>query len=418
MTIITPHLSPTLAANEKVLQLRAQGRQIFHMGFGQAPFPAHPRLVEVLQRHATVKDYLPVAGIPALHDAVVNHQARLTGINPEDYHVIVAPGSKLILFALQMAMSGDIMLPVPSWVSYAPQASLLSQNVVPVPTSISADGLTLDPDKLQHAYDSAKQQGLKPTKLLINFPGNPTGVTITDDALTQTAEFCRRNSVTLISDEIYGRLSFDRQYRTASTHFPEGAIVTSGLSKHLSLGGWRLGIGLVPKAMTELITSLNHIASETWSCVSAPVQYAAVEAYQGHADVEEFVEQSVTIHEIVNTYIAQRLNAMGIACPTPQGAFYTWPDMQNSIKTHTFSSSTALADYLLERHAIVTLPGSAFGETDASCRLRLSGCDYDGQAALELLRQVGRNELAQQLPTLAPNVCGALDAFEQFARES
>jgi len=181
-----------------------------------------------------------------------------------------------------MAIAGDILLPVPSWVSYAPQARMLGQNVVPVVASVSDKGLTLNADTLQTAVEDARARGLNPTKLLINFPGNPTGITISESQLISIAAFCKDNAITLISDEIYGRLSFDRLYRTAASHSPAGAIVSTGLSKHLSLGGWRLGVGLVPKAMTGLIDHLNNVASETWSCVSTPIQWAAVEAYSGH----------------------------------------------------------------------------------------------------------------------------------------
>jgi len=409
-----PILSPTLAANEKVQKLRAQGKQVFHMGFGQAPFPVHPRLVTALQQRAHEKDYLPVGGLPELQQAVLQHQARLTGIDPDAYDVLVAPGSKLILYAAQMAIAGDILLPVPSWVSYAPQARMLGQNVVPVVASVSDKGLTLNADTLQTAVEDARARGLNPTKLLINFPGNPTGITISESQLISIAAFCKDNAITLISDEIYGRLSFDRLYRTAASHSPAGAIVSTGLSKHLSLGGWRLGVGLVPKAMTGLIDHLNNIASETWSCVSTPIQWAAVEAYSGHDDIEQFIDNSITIHQCVNSFVAERLTTMGIPCPKPQGAFYTWPDFTQIASRRKLTTSTELADYLLEQHAIVTLPGSAFGESPSAMRLRLSGCDYDGGQAMQLLDKVGADSLSDHLEILAPNVCKTIEQFERF----
>lgn len=411
----TPILSPTLAANEKVQKLRAQGKQIFHMGFGQAPFPVHPRLISALQQHAAEKDYLPVGGLPELQQAVLQHQARLTGIDPDAYDVLVAPGSKLILYAAQMAIAGDILLPVPSWVSYAPQARMLSQQVVPVVASISNEGLTLETSTLEAAVKDARARGLNPTKLLINFPGNPTGITISENQLSSITEFCKDDGITLISDEIYGRLSFDRQYRTAATHSPHGAIVSTGLSKHLSLGGWRLGVGLIPKAMTGLIDHLNNIASETWSCVSTPIQWAAVEAYKGHDDIEQFIDNSITIHQCVNNFVAERLTRMGIPCPTPQGAFYNWPDFTQAAALKNLDTSAALADHLLEQHAVVTLPGSAFGEAPATLRLRLSGCDYDGANAMDILEKTSADALPDQLETLAPNVCRTIEQFERFA---
>lgn len=413
-----PILSPTLAANEKVIALRATGRKVYHMGFGQAPFPVHPRLHKALCDNAHQQQYLGVAGLPELCEAVLSHQAALTGLNPDDYDVIVGPGSKLILYALQMAIPGDIMLPVPSWVSYAPQAGLLGQHVIDVPTVSVDNTLQLTAENLEKAWHKAKGNGLNPTKLLINFPGNPTGISITDSDLQAITEFCRSQAITLISDEIYGRLSFDGQYRSASTHFPEGAVVTTGLSKHLSLGGWRLGVGIVPKAIDGLHQSLIQIASETWSCVSTPVQFAAIEAYALHTDVEEFIDNSRQIHKIVNTHIADSLRCMGFDCPTPTGAFYTWPDLANkpNAAPARFKNSQQLADHLLDDYGIVSLPGDAFGEQPSNLRLRLSGCDYDGALALSTLKTYGADKLLANIDEFAPSVSGALQQFEKFSQ--
>lgn len=415
-----PILSPTLAANEKVIALRAAGRKVYHMGFGQAPFPVHLRLHKALCDNAHQQQYLGVAGLPELCEAVLSHQAALTGLNPDDYDVIVGPGSKLILYALQMAIPGDIMLPVPSWVSYAPQAGLLGQEVIDVPTVSANNTLHLTAEGLEKAWHEAKRNDLNPTKLLINFPGNPTGISITDADLQAITEFCRKQAITLISDEIYGRLSFDGQYRSASTHFPEGAVVTTGISKHLSLGGWRLGVGIVPKAIVGLHQSLIQIASETWSCVSTPVQFAAIEAYALHADVEEFIDNSRQIHKIVNTHIADRLRLMGFDCPTPTGAFYTWPDLANKANASVakFRNSQQLADHLLDDYGIVSLPGDAFGEHPSNLRLRLSGCDYDGLQALSTLEKYGADKLLSKIDEFAPNVSGALQQFEKFSQNS
>lgn len=414
----SPHviLSPTLAANEKVQALRAAGRHVFHMGFGQAPFPVHPRLCEALRQHVGKQEYLSVAGLPELCETVLEHQAALTGLDASQFDVIIGPGSKLILYALQMAIEGDIMLPVPSWVSYAPQAALLGQQVVAVPTETTSKTLKLTYENLERAFVNARNSGLNPTKLLINFPGNPTGITIEPSDLDDIAAFCRSNAVTLISDEIYGRLAFDGHYRSATSHFPEGAIVTTGLSKHLSLGGWRLGVGIIPRAIEGLHERLVQIASETWSCVSTPVQYAAIDAYKRHDDVEQYIQQCRTIHQVVNTYIGDHLNHMGFSCPKPTGAFYTWPDFSSDNTTLALSSSSALADLLLDDYGIVTLPGSAFGEHPQRLRLRLSGCDYDGRCAIDLLEKVGADKLTDHLEQLAPNVTAAMGQFEKLAQ--
>ena len=121
-----------MLAAECVHEMRAAGQKVYHLGFGQSPFGAPAFLTAELQRHAWRTDYLPVRGLPALCDAVRDSYARTAGVDTEQFEAFVAPGSKLLLYALQMSIPGDVILPVPSWVSYAPQAALLGQNTIPV----------------------------------------------------------------------------------------------------------------------------------------------------------------------------------------------------------------------------------------------------------------------------------------------
>lgn len=405
-------ISSTLAMNELVIQMRAAGRRIFHMGFGEAPFPAHPRLVQSLRDHSAQKRYLPVAGLPELRAAIAEHYAQIAGIDADDFDVIVGPGSKTLLFALQMCIPGDLLLPVPSWVSYAPQAAMLKQHVIPVDLALAESGLSIDAGALRQAIVEARAHGFSPGKMILNYPGNPTGLTASDAALASIAEVCRAEKIILIADEIYGRLSYDHRYRSAASHLPESTVITSGLSKHLSVGGWRLGVALIPKAATGLFDDMCRVASETWSCVSTPIQYAAIDAYQGHADVEDFVRQTTDIHACVNRYIAGRLRALGAECHTPQGGFYNWPDF-TELLGHVCGTSTALAHRLLDEHGVATLAGSAFGERPDKLCLRLSGCDYDGKTALELWPELGKQP-DEFIARATPNVVAALDAIEDF----
>lgn len=413
-------VSPTLGINERVHALRAEGRRIDHFGFGESPFPVPERLAAALRDNATLKSYLPVAGLPELRAAVLAHQARLTGCDPERYDVIVAPGSKLLLYAAQMAVPGDLLLPVPSWVSYAPQAAMLGQRTFPVSSGVAGAGFRLDAADIGAAVASARADGGNPTKLLINFPNNPSGLTLGDDALAEIGDACRRHGLVLISDEIYGRTSYDHVYRSAATATPELAIVTTGLSKHLSLGGWRLGVAMVPRGVDGLHERLLHIASETWSCVAAPVQVAAVEAYAGHPDIEAYIRDTTDVHALVNGHVATALREAGVDVALPQGGFYTWPDF-GPVLGRRFDGSVALAGALLEDAGIATLPGAGFGEDPARLKLRLAACDYDGVQALRAWRAPtpGSERSGQPLPgnaleRVAPAVDGALRRFSAF----
>lgn len=409
-------LSPTLAADALVNQLRNEGRDIFHMGFGQAPFPAPDRLIKAVQEHAHEKAYLPVAGLPELRQAVASHQHRLIGTDPDSVDVLVAPGSKLIIYAVQMAVAGDLLLPTPSWVSYAPQAAMLGQQTIPVSATLSANGFEINADRLEQTITEARQKGMQPSKLLINYPSNPTGLTIPVDCMKEIADVCVKHNVCIIADEIYGRLTFAGGYRSISEFAPSHTVVTTGLSKHLSLGGWRLGVGMVPKSMQGLFDALSGVASETWSCVAAPIQIAAVEAYQGHPDIESFVNDSTNIHASVTRYVSSALRNLGIACNDAQGGFYVYPEFSfdKDASSVTPDTSEALAQQLLQKEGIVTLPGTAFGEVPAKLTLRLSTCDYDGESALRFYRQNGISDTEQSIGAFAPRVVGAIKGFKQF----
>ena len=161
-------LSPTLAANETVVRLRGEGKTIIHMGFGQAPFPVHERLKKGLADNAGNNSYLPSLGIGELRDAIMSYYSDVIDVNSATHDVIVAPGSKLLLFAAQMAVKGDLLMPVPSWVSYEPQARMLRTKVIKVQTRLDDDGYHIDADMLQNAIDDARAEGMNPTKIILN----------------------------------------------------------------------------------------------------------------------------------------------------------------------------------------------------------------------------------------------------------
>ena len=262
--------SPTLAINERVNALWAQGRIVHHLGFGESRFPVHPKLVEALERHGLAKSYLAAQGLPALREVVASYYADQLGQSFSAEQVIVGPGSKALIFALQMALSADLFLPSPSWVSYEPQAAMLGKRASYIPSRVE-DDYALDLDALDAMVSkSTTMQRL----LILNSPNNPTGCMLDDANLVELADFCRERNVLVLSDEIYFRVRHDRDHHSIATHYPEGTVVLGGLSKHLSIGGWRLGVALLPdhEAGRRLMAAVTAIASEIWSAVASPVQ--------------------------------------------------------------------------------------------------------------------------------------------------
>ena len=349
-------LSPTLGSNEKVVALRAAGKFVCHLGFGESPFPVPRVLREALSRHAAAQMYLPTGGLPELQQVAAAYYSRVLGVELGATHEapVVAPGSKLILYATQLAVSGDLLMPVPSWVSYAPQARMLGQAVIKVPTTLDDDGMHISAEALRATIHAARAAGHDPRKLLLNSPSNPTGLSIPRANLAELAALCEEERVLILSDEIYGLVQHDpavaaggggggggpagsgaAAYDSAVHYAPGSTLISTGLSKHLSLGGWRLGLGFAPRAVEGLGAALRSIASETWSCVAAPVQMAAIEAFggggggaggAGAAAVEKHVAHCAAVHSLVTGYLHAQLRAAGVPCPRPSGAFYLYPD--------------------------------------------------------------------------------------------
>lgn len=409
-------VSPTLLGNQRALERRAQGQQVFHMGFGESPFPVPARLKEAMARETHHKQYLGTAGLPELKEKILNYYCKHYSLTKDDYDIIITPGSKLAIYAMQLAYEGDLVLPIPSWVSYIPQARLLHHKVIKVETTLDDAGYYLNPEALRKTVQEARKNGLNPAKIILNSPNNPTGLCIHADNLKEIAAVCADEGLVIIADDIYGMVDFSGARDTIAHYAPERTVITSAMSKHLSLGGWRLGFALVPKSMSGLHEALCQIGSETWSSVASPIQYAALEAYSEHADIESFIADCTSIHTLMNRYIAKHLTELGIQCPAPQGAFYTYPDFapfRAELKKRNILTSEDLASHLLSEYDLASLPGTAFGEEPERLTLRLSGCDYDGAKALEAY-QKGATLDDDFMNTYAPNIKSSCDAFTTF----
>ncbi len=369
--------SATLAMNEAVAARRAAGRETIHLGFGEASFPLHPLLQNALNKSAKEAGYAPVLGIPALRKAIAGYLSRTRGILSSPQHIAVGPGSKPLLYALLHVLEGDVLLPVPSWVSYAPQAKLAGRRVIAVETDPS-DHHRLATQALSEALTRAWNEGADPRILIVNTPSNPTGSMFDAHDVEAIALWCREHSITLISDEIYAELAHGwREHVSPALFYPEGCIVTGGLSKSLSAGGWRLGYAALPanEAGSRVITALRALASEIWSSAATPTQEAAIVAFLPDEDIEAYVRRSARIHGYAAARLYETLRQLDVPCPRPAGAFYLYPDFapwRSALAQLGISTSAELAQYLLDEWDIATLPGSAFGEQPEALRLRLA----------------------------------------------
>ncbi len=369
--------SATLSMNEAVAKRRAAGRETIHLGFGEASFPLHPLLAAALAEAAKHTAYAPVLGIPNLRQAIADYLMRKRGLAFSSDQIIVAPGSKPLLYALLQVLEGDLLLPVPSWVSYAPQARLAGRKVIGVETD-SVDCHRLTPPALSQAMLQAYRDGANPRILIVNTPSNPTGSMFERTDVEALALWAREEGITLISDEIYAELAHGwREHVSPASFYPEGCIVTGGLSKAFSAGGWRLGYAALPPtpAGTMAVVALRSLASEIWSSTATPIQEAALVAYSPDESIEQYVHRSALVHGYLADRLYKSLADLNVPCPRPAGGFYLYPDFspwRSKLATMGIKTGSELMHYLLEVWDIATLPGSAFGEPPESLRLRLS----------------------------------------------
>jgi aspartate aminotransferase len=181
--------SATVAINDLSNDLKRQGKEVFKLGLGQSPFPVPNPVVEALQRNAHQKDTLPVKGLRERQEEVAEHHCRTFGIDADPDDVLIGPGSKELMFLLQLTYFGDLVIPAPSWVSYAPQAKIIGREILLFPTSIENDR-HLTPEELEKLCHINKG---KPRLLILNYPLNPSGTTMSRDRLKDLAEIADRN---------------------------------------------------------------------------------------------------------------------------------------------------------------------------------------------------------------------------------
>jgi aspartate aminotransferase len=280
-----------------------------------------------------------------------------------------------------------VAIPRPSWVSYAAQAALTGVRPVYVPI-VPGEGGVPDPDLLSAAVISARRDGRRIGAVIVTMPDNPTGTLAAADTVRALCEVARRHDLLIISDEIYRDLTHGQTaFLSPADVAPERTVITSGLSKNLALGGWRLGVARLPsgsRPIAALRDRLLGTCSEIWSAPAAPVQQAAALAFGEPPEITERVDRSRQLHGTIARAVAARFTAAGAHVPPPRGAFYLYPDFgaHRLALSSRFGARTSadLADLLLRRHGVGVLPGNAFGDPDKALRLRVATSRLYGEA--------------------------------------
>ncbi len=379
------NVSPTLEINQIIKSRVALGQKTYAFGFGQSPFPIPETVVEAFRAHADHKDYIQTAGLHALREVVAAHYTSVTDSVFDAGDVLIGPGSKELIFIAQLVLKRHLILPAPSWVSYAPQARILNRRLSWLNTS-EADNWCLNPDDLDAFCQSRPGESFV---LILNYPNNPTGSRFDRHQLSALAGIVRKHGIIVISDEIYGKTTFDDDHKTIADFYPEGTIITTGMSKWCGAGGWRLGLAIFPKALENVKAAMTGVASETYSCVNAPTQYAGIAAYTFGEDIQEYVRRTRKILRVIASFVVNSLNKNGIHTVMPKGGFYCFPNFEYirgepHLKKRLTSKS--LCKDLLNTTGVALLPGSFFGRPSKELTARLSFVDFDGNNALKMIK--------------------------------
>jgi aspartate aminotransferase len=195
----------------------------------------------------------------------------------------------------------------------------------------------------------------------------------------------RENNVIILSDEIYGQLNHNGNHISISRFYPEGTIISSGLSKWCGAGGWRLGTFSFPQNLKPIMEMMAVVASETYTSVSAPIQHAAVFAFRGGSEIENYLWHTRRILKGLGKECVDILQSAGINVHLPEGAFYLFPDcspLKEKLTSRGIVSSSDLCYRLLEETGVAVLPGSDFNRDSTELTLRMAYVDFDGAGAL------------------------------------
>jgi len=319
---------------------------------------------------------------------------------------------------LQLVYYGDLVIPTPSWLSYSPQAQIIGRNVQWVRTT-AAHQWRLTPEELEQICQFDPD---RPRLLVLNYPANPTGATYTVDMLKKLAQVARRYNVILLSDEIYGELHHQGQHVSIARYYPEGTIVSSGLSKWCGAGGWRLGTFTFPPELRWLLDGMAVVASETFTATSAPIQHAAVVAFEGGGPIERYLKDARRILGTLGRHLTKRMLASGITMPAPTGGFYLFPNFsahQPRLRQRGVISNRDLCNHLLDDTGVALLPSQDFGGPPEELTARLSYVNFDGGQALRLAqeRYASRSLDEAFLREACPEVLQAVDLICAWAKQ-
>lgn len=351
--------SVTLAAAAKAKALKAQGRDILSLTVGEPDFATPENIQEAAIKaikNGKASYYTPSAGIPELRQAVVAYLKQNYGVDYAPSQTIVTDGAKFALYALFQTIldpADEVIIPVPYWVSYGEQVKLAEGKPVFVKGE-ERNGFKVTVSQLEQVRTA------KTKAIIINSPSNPTGMIYEKNELQAIGEWAVKNDILIVADDIYGRLVYNGNeftpIATISEAIRQRTIIINGVSKTYAMTGWRIGYAV---GNQEIINGMIAIASQSTSNPTAVSQYAAVEALTGTQDTVE--EMRSAFEERLNIIYPLVSNLPGVTINKPQGAFYLFPNVKQTMAICGYENVTRWVEDLLEETGVALVTGEGFG---------------------------------------------------------
>jgi aspartate/methionine/tyrosine aminotransferase len=359
--------------------LERQGREIIHLEIGEPDFdtPAHIKDAAKQALDAGATHYGPAAGLPEVREAIAKHVAQTRAIDVAPDEVVVTPGAKPIMYFTILALAGagdEVVYPNPGFPIYESVINFAGATPVAIPLR-EENGFGFDLDLLERRVSA------KTRLIIVNSPQNPTGGVLERDQLERIAAIAVDRQIPVLADEIYRDFLYDGEFvsLTGMPGMKDLTILLDGFSKSYAMTGWRLGYGVMPKALAEHVTRLMVNSA---SCTASFVQLAGIAALQGdHTPVARMVAEFKRRRDL----FVDGLNTLpGVRCARPRGAFYAFPGV-----TGTRRSSAEVAEKLLTEAGVAALSGTAFGEYgEGYLRFSYANSEANLRKALDRMRPV------------------------------
>ncbi|MCO5145038.1 MAG: pyridoxal phosphate-dependent aminotransferase [Aquamicrobium sp.] len=361
--------SPMLKLAAEAARLRAEGRDIISLATGEPDFdtPEHIQAAAIAAMRAGDTHYTAADGTPALKQAIMRKFARENDLKFAQDQISVSSGAKQVIFNALAATVGEgdeVLVPVPYYPSYLEMTRMLGGT----PVAIAGD-------EAQRLTAAALEAAITPASrwLILNAPGNPSGIAYSRDELAAFAGVLRRHPhLWVMADDIYEHLLFTGRFATLAEVAPDlgGRILTvNGVSKAYCMTGWRIGYGAGP---APLIRAMSTVQSQIISCPSSVSQAAAVAALDGPASVVDELRAAFDARRVCIVEALDRIE--GVSCPLPDGAFYVLPDVSALIGRRRpdgrpVGNDADIAEWLIKDAGVIVVPGREFG---APGRFRIS----------------------------------------------